>query len=323
MKTINRYKLDKNSLAVKFLRKNKFFADAFEGDIEGCNFVADAKKLGVPLSDYVMKFCSDTTRDEKEMTNSTVAVFALISFKEWCNYQQTFVLSDEMLEDAVDRMPADDLKDLKLPFPAILVIMELKKEKTSIGFLISQRENGDFDVTMIKHDALIYFPLNDQTIDQIAKRQLGDFFADELGMVTAAYTLFLVAFLSVYRQERKVVKVNRVVRRGRVDSKRLQASEWRFDDSVVLEKLPDAKTSLRAAFNLDDLIPPSERKEEVIVEAEHTHASPRRHHVRTHTCVYWTGKGRKIPVVRTIQSYERGGKKTDHAMGAKRICKPD
>ena len=187
---------------------------------------------------------------------------------------------------------------------------------------MSEMENEDFDVVAFSSKILVYFPLDDNAFEQLNEKRFGGYFTSEAEMVLAAYAFFTVAFLSVYRQGHESMKVTKVLRKGTLKSKELKASEWRFSDSVIVEKLPDAGTSLRAAFDLNDLIPPSERKEEVI-ETEHTHASPRRHHVRAHTRIYWTGPGRKIPEIRTIQSYERGGKSDDFAGGAERICKPE
>lgn len=320
MKTIERYKLDKHSLAVKLMKKNGFFEESLKRDIDLVDFAGDAKKMGVPLSDYVKEFCKDTTSDERDRRLAETAAYGMINLKEWCKYQQTYSLTDLIIKDFADKMPAEFDGDSLLPFPTIFVALEFKEEKKTLSFFIRQRGNSDLDVVAFSAAMLTYFPLNDEAFDQINERRFGGYFEDEASMVLAAYAFFIAVFLSVYRQKHTIAKVNRVVRRG--GPRTNQASEWRFEDSVVMENLPDTETSLRAAFDLDGLIPPSEREEEV-VEIEGTHASPRRHHVRTHTCIYWTGPGRKIPVVKTIQSYERGGKKGEKANGTKRICKPE
>jgi len=322
MKAIEKYKLDKHSFAVKFMRKNGFFERALESDIDLCDFVGDAKKMGVPLTDYVKQFCEDTTSNEGDEYLSETAAYGMICLKDWCKYQQAYLLSDLMIKDFADKMPADFDEGFLLPFPTIFVALEFKEEKRKIGFFMRQRENGEFDVVAFSKIILTYFPLNDETYEQMSQKRFGGYFADEAKMVLAAYAFFVVAFLSVFREKRKIARVNCILRKGSLRKKQMKASEWKFDDSVIMEKLPSAEVSLSAAFNLTGLIPPDERPEE-IVEPKNTHASPRRHHVRTHTCVYWTGPGRKIPVVRVIESYERGGKEEDLTYGAERICRPE
>ncbi|MBR3122252.1 hypothetical protein IKF28_02280 [Candidatus Saccharibacteria bacterium] len=309
--TIEKFKLDKNSEAVRLMKKSPFFKEALEDDADRFEFASRVVQAG-------LEFGLDLEEDLDEEIAKTVVFYGVANLRAWCKYQQTYTFASSTVLEAVDRIPAEVIgEDILLPFPALMAIMTVQSGD-KVGFLMRQVGNG-IDVVAIIGQAVVYFPLNDETVCQIEQERVGGFLLNDDFITLAGYAYFVTVVLSVYREKREILRVNRVIRRGKPRSNELKAAEWRTE-SVITEKLPDSTTSLKAAFDLDDLIPPSERDEE-IVESEHTHASPRRHHVRTHTCVYWTGPGRKIPVVRVIESYERGGSKNDSAGGTKRKVK--
>lgn len=311
--TIERYKLDKSSEAIKLMKKVQFFKEALEDDADRFDFASKMAQLGL---DYGL---DDQVEDADEEIIKTVTFYGVANLRAWCSYQQTYCFAEGAVMDAAERIPAEATgDDVLLPFPALMAIVDVSDGK--VGFLMHQV--GDrIDVIALVGEVIVYFPLDDDVLQQLEEERAGGFLLNDDFITLAGYAYFIAIILSVYRNERKILKVNRVFRRGKPKSNELKASEWRVtEESTITEKLPDTAVSLKAAFNLDDLIPPSEREEEV-VESESTHASPRRHHVRTHTCVYWTGPGRKIPVVRVIQSYERGGRKNDSVGGTKRKIK--
>lgn len=309
--TLERYKLDKHSEAVKLMKRAPFFKDALEDDADRFEFASKMIQMNL---DYGLNDLGDV---DEEIARAVV-FHGVANLRAWCSYQQTYTFAEGTVLEAAERIPAEARgDDVLLPFPALLAIMDVSDGK--IGFLMHQTESG-IDVIAIVGKVVIYFPLDDETLQQIEDEKVGGFLINDDFITLAGYAFFVAVVLSVYRNERRILRVNRIVRRGKPKSNGLKASEWRVAESAITEKLPDTVVSLKAAFDLDDLIPPSEREEE-IVEFEHTHASPKRHHVRTHTRVYWTGPGRKIPVVRVIESYERGGSKNDSAGGTKRKVK--
>lgn len=316
---IDAYRLDKHSMVVKFLSGIKLLSNMLNSDPGRFNGMAKkAEEARIPIDDFVADYCEENCLNDEQKEPLAISMMTAIYLTDWCKYQQSYIMSASMFQDFNLDVYDGVLKDIKLPFPTIFVLLQNKKE-VLLGLLIHQHENGDFSISAMSRHGLVYYYLNKDILDQITHQKL----RDQNQAKTSLMALYVAELLSVYRQDRKALKANKVLRKGKVERKGLNPIEWRLEDSTIIERTPTPEGNLKDAFNLEGLIPPNERKEEVIVEAEHTHASPRRHHVKTHTCVYWTGKGRKIPVVRTIQSYERGGKKTDHARGARRICKSD
>lgn len=121
-----------------------------------------------------------------------------------------------------------------------------------------------------------------------------------------ALAWYVIEFLSIYRKNPKIIAFRKVRLGGTLPKSKRIPSEWYvMNDRIFTELLPPADTPLDGAIKPIKLIPPSERPEELVAQTG-THQSPKEHWVKKHTKVYWTGKGRKIPVVKEIKPYKRG-----------------
>lgn len=316
-------KVDENSRAVQILRKSKFFSSSLDGKTNIDAHKKHARDNHISFDDYVKMMRDAETSPASYRVEASM--YGDNSLTAWLKYQQTYVIKKTLIEDCQEELynPVA-LEDVKLPFPAVFVIMEFantpENEGHSASYMIFQRGER-FDVTAFVDGQDFYFPLTNETVSNLGEGKMDRYNRDdftEYFMVLAWYTIL---FLSVYRKNPKIISV-RKIRRGGVLPKHRIASEWHvLNERAITQLIPGSGAPLAGAKNLDGLIPPDERKTELVPEPS-THKSPEEHWVRQHTRTYWTGPGRKIPVLRLITPFKRGvPSETGEIPGVSRECK--
>lgn len=313
-------KVDENSLAVKILRRHQFFSDSLDGmtNIEGHK--ARAREASLTFDQYVRAMQLDTTKNRDEEASIAASMYGDNSLSAWLKYQQTYVIRKGLLDEASEELQKPfSLKQIQLPFPAVFVVIEYPDTEYnrghSMSFLIYQRGQR-FDVSTFVDDNNFYFPLDEDVLGIMASSDAC--YPDKLTEYCMYMAWYVILFLSIYRKKPNLITVRKIRVGGVTPKAKRVPSEWHIlDEHILKELVPDADAPLDAALKPIGLIPPSERPEE-IVHASNTHKPPKEHWVKEHTCTYWTGKGRKIPVVKTIKPFKRGKPSSD-APGTTRV----
>lgn len=316
--------VDENSLTIKLMRRCAFCNDVLDGKVDVDAYRAQARAMGVSFDEYVRLLISNSRDSFANKAIFDKSIHGANSFEKWLEYQQSYIVTDQLLRECQAGLNRPvKLADLQIPFPAIFVTLKFEGKvyddtHVPTSFLIHQRGQR-FDIFVMVDDYVWYIPLDDKLLSDLADKKQNRYIQETAAKQSLGLAWYIIILLSIFRKNPKVISTRKIRLKGKTAKENRKPSEWHLlDDHVRTELLPKSDTPLTGAFNLIDLISPDERPEELIHQA--THASPKEHWVKGHTRVYWTGPGRKTPVVREIRPFKRGIPK-DELLDRARICK--
>lgn len=314
------FALDENSIAFRVIRDSKFLFESV-CDLEGkYDHETQAKKLGMSLNEYVREYRRDYGKTADMTYDIENSIYGDCNLRFWAKYQMTYVLKMSMAaaytRDYIIEKPK--IEDIKMPFPAVMVVIDLKDfpdgERHSVSYIICKRDKSRFDVSAIVDGEVFYFPICDETIVNFVSERFSEYGNDSFTRTYLNWAWHVILFLAAYNRNRKIEAVRRIKLKGK-NGVKAESSDYFFGDATYerVTYTSAEKEGISApgsALNVESLIPPSERQEEIVVQ-KGMHKSPNRHLVSGHYRTYWTGKGRKTPVRKFIEAFERGGKVGD------------
>lgn len=321
--------VDENSMAMKIIRGCDFFGPVLS-DIDGkYDYELHAKKHNMTLKRYVDLYRRDYGKTADKTYQIEASLFATANLRLWMKYQMTYVIRKSDLQGYLRRYPIfePDMGEIKLPFPAVMVIMDLDDPEDaghSVSFLICKREDR-FDVVSIVDGVPYYSPADNRTFESLRGSKISEYIQDQHQRYYAYLSWLSIVFLAAYNHDRKALNTRRVILKGKNGIK-AESSEYYFDGFSQNEKIVitsrenDGISAPRSSLLDTGSIPPDERPEEIVMQ-KGTHKSPEKHQVSGHYRRYWVGKGRKELRINYIEPFDRGGKPGDKMVPKAKVYK--
>lgn len=311
---IGNFVLDENSIALNVIKSSTFLTGSMY-DTEGkYDHETYAKKLGMSLDDYVRRYRRDYGKTAEMTYDIENSIYGECNLRFWAKYQMTYVIKQSTIADhyrnGIGFIPR--IKEIELPFPAIMVVLNLdrtERKNHSIAYIICKRDNDKIDVSAIVDGEVYYCPICFDSVMGIFSNNCIEYCSNSFERFYLSWAWYIVLFLAAYNRNRKIETVRRVKLKGK-NGVKAESSDYYFGDlereKVIYTSVEKEDISVPgAALSIDGLIPPDEREEEIIIQ-KGVHESPKRHWVTGHYRTYWTGEGRKKPVRKFIESFERG-----------------
>ena len=310
--------VDEKSVGLNVIKSSKHLSELLY-DVDGkYDHETHAKRLGMTLDEYVRKYRREYGKTADETYQIEADIYASCNLRLWAKYQMTYIIKKSTATNYTRAYVTErpNMKELKLPFPAVMIVLDLddyRDEGHNIAYIVCRR--GDkFDVTVIADGEVYYCPICDETMVNLQSEKTTEYGSDPYQRYFINLAWHTILFLAAYNRDRKIISTRRIKLKGKNGIK-AEPSDY-FFDSVVCERVmytsveDEGISEPGSALNIEGLIPPDERTEEIVIQNE-THESPKRHMVAGHYRTYWTGKGRKNPVRKFVESFERGGRIND------------
>ena len=312
--------LDENSVAMGVIKSNSLLSESLSCTNGEVDFDRWSRIFGMSLDEYVHKCRRDLGKTADKTYAIERSVYGVSNLHFWAKYQMTYIVklntARAYTKEYIVEEP--DVSKIKLPFPAVMVILDFDNdprcEGHSVAYIICKRDKDKFDVTTVVDGEMLYFPICEDTITNLVSERFTEYGFDPFARAYLNWAWHVILFLAAYNRNRKIEAVRRIKLKGK-NGVKAESSDYFFGDATYerVTYTSAEKEGISApgsALSVESLIPPSERQEEIVVQ-KGMHKSPNRHLVSGHYRTYWTGKGRKTPVRKFIEAFERGGKVGD------------
>lgn len=313
---IGKFALDKNSIAFKVIESSPLLSKLINNMDGVCDYEEKAKGLGMTLSKCVHLCRRDFGKTAEDTYKIENDIYGECNLRSWTKYQMTYVIKQSTICDYYRYGPImiPNVKEIELPFPAIMVVLHLdveESEKQSMAFIICKRDDDKIDVSAVIDGEVHYYPIYFDSMGALFSDKVFEYGLDDLDRYYLSWAWYVVLFLAVFNRCHDIKLTRQIKLEGR-NGVKAKASDYYFVDeaSEIIVHTSAEKEGISgpwSALSVDGLIPPDKRKEEIILQ-NGVHKSPRKHLVSGHYRTYWTGKGRKKPIRRFIEPFERGGR---------------